>query len=484
MVQLNNLEGFDMVFGVSEDTINHQLTLLSALEVLPAKWQVSKGPISMNASLGIPQINLNTGDASSRKAQLLLPLLDGTLTYVKIKMDDNGNYIIDENGNIETEKISLDVSGWTVTLMINLSLAEIAQNDVANHVAIPDEVKQQLSNFTDDMFSIQHLFLNFEDANLIDSYDIINSDAKLKEDVDFINTMKTLLKAFISGLQGSNNPFILGFAVNDKKAPDSNATFVPTGVTYSVFSDAGHLQRSSINYLLQTENKDIPGAGYGVFKNNWVNDDNIQGKFVVSETLYMNQILVQISNSLKTDVNNFQFTSPNSASLTIPNNDGGYTNCIICPNINSNQLCANFNYTFNKEAYDKCGSDIGYVDGSITWTSSILYTFDSDNKISISVNNSDKNVQSEIHPNFLGEFEKVLADIADVIISAITLGFVNDVFNNMINDDWSLNIDNNLSTALEGIKSRLILPGGSELFFKDISFFDDGSLTVSTTYKN
>ena len=84
------------------------------------------------------------------------------------------------------------VDGWTVTFIVNMSLAEIAQADIQAHVAIPSEVREPLTSF--DPNDIQHLFLNFEDANLIDSYELDSGGHYDMNAPEVIGLFKNVLK--------------------------------------------------------------------------------------------------------------------------------------------------------------------------------------------------------------------------------------------------------------------------------------------------
>ena len=49
-----------------------------------------------------------------------------------------------------------------------ISVCRIAARHIAESRVVPKTVKDQLTRFSSDMYSIKHLFLNFQDANLID----------------------------------------------------------------------------------------------------------------------------------------------------------------------------------------------------------------------------------------------------------------------------------------------------------------------------
>jgi hypothetical protein len=478
MAQFNNLNGFDMVYAVTEQTINAQFKLLYAMEILPGEWKATlqNGLYVIDAQLGCPSVSLNTGDSSSRKALMTIPLTTASFTYASIGLDANGNPVV--------EKATKDISGSKLKLKINVSLAEIAATykDAAH---IPQSVKDQLQNFDDSMFNLQHLFLNLEDADLLDSFEFDTNGIVNTNQPELIRQVRSLLESFINTKKGSENPYILGYSVVNKRPDPVEPTWKPTGVTYSVYTDAAHLSRSSLNYLLETAGKPVPGSGAGIFNHNWVNSDEVQGSFVFSQELILTKLIESLARVLHMPSSVFKNNNANEFFANAPNDIGGITVCTVTPISNSNTIQVKFNNHYKKNMHDQAGSYIGYIDGEINWVSTIHYDVDSkNNSIKVSVTNSDPTTTKNDHPNALGKFERVLAIFADFIISIVTFGQVNDVFQNMIKTDWSANITSGLETGVKDLTTRIIMPAGSELMFKDTRFYSDGSLMLTTTIKN
>ena len=135
--------------------------------------------------------------------------------------------------------------------------------------------------------------------------------------------------------------------------------------------------------------------------------------------------------------------------------------------------------------YDRAGSDIGYVDGWINWVSTMTFTVDSKtHDINVSVTNSQPQTHKDDHPNALGQFEQVLAIFADFIITIFTFGQVQDLFEDMIKEDWTTNLSTNLGVAVQGVRTRIVLPAGSELIYKDVRFLSDGTMLLTTTIQD
>jgi hypothetical protein len=484
------LSGFDLVYAVTQHTINKQLQLLSVESVLPTEWTYNDPgkQYSIDAGLGIPVVNMVTGDSSSRKVQISFPLTGGTFNYLTIGFDKNQNLAIVPK--------TTNVTGWQLILTINLSLAEITAQAISDHKKIPQAVKEQLSAFTDDMYDIRHLFLNFEDADLVDSYQLVAPHDRPNPDLNdpnVIGQVKNLIQALLNNLKGSDNPFIFGYAVNDKPAnlsndpksqpPSSNADFKPTGTTYSVYPEPMNVDRSTINFLSVTKGREVPGAGYGIFTHNWVTANDVQGSFVIAQDLIMSKLLPALAKVMSANPSDFQ-SSGATLSLSNPNDVGGTISCTITPNAWSNSITAAFYSTFNREVYDRTGKDIGYVDGHLQWTTTIAFSFDRDDNLSVAVTNSPLLQQSQNHPNALGQFEQFLAVFADAILKAVSFGQAPSLFENLVNKDWSVNINADLSVIGSAIKNRLVLPAGSKFFFKDAIVSPEGHLIMTVTIKN
>ena len=54
----------------------------------------------------------------------------------------------------------------------------------------------------------------------------------------------------------------------------------------------------------------------------------------------------------------------------------------------------------------------------------------------------------------------------------------------MINNDWNVAIGTPFSADFAAMKSRIILPAGGEILFRDVSFYNEGSMLLTTTINN
>lgn len=481
LLTYQNLNGFDMVYAVSQQTINAQLQLLWAMDMLPTTWkaEAAEGLYSIDAELGCPVVDFNTGDSSSRTAKLTMPLTKASFHYAKIVIEDGKPTVV------QTTK---EINGSSLSFFVNMSLAELAST-YQNQDSIPDEVKRQLEQFDTSMFSIQHLFLNFEDANLLKSFDFQTNGAIPTDQPELTGQIRNLVEAFIDTIKGNDNPYIFGYYAVDKISEPSQATWQPTGCTYSIYSDAHFASRSSINYLLVTDHKTVPGSGAGMFQHNWVMSDQVEGSFVLSQALVMDPLLQSLANMLSIDKTQFSPTNNNqffvSFESRLDKNTKGKTTCTLVPLVGTKQMAVYFNIDYNTVMHDLAGSYIGYVDGTIKWTTTLTFEVDTiKSSVNVSAKNSEVITTKKDHPNALGKFEHALAVFADFIITVFTFGQVDDVFQDLIRKDWQKTINTGYSTQMNSMKARAILPGGSEIMFKDAQFYENGSMIVATTVKN
>src|SRR4051812_16644049 len=107
---MNLLNGFDLVYAVTQDTINKQLQLLWVESALPTAWVYSpkNKKYSINAPLGPATVDMNTGDSSSRKVHVTFPLTGGKMNYLYIGEDADGTPVIDTR--------SVDATGWSLSV--------------------------------------------------------------------------------------------------------------------------------------------------------------------------------------------------------------------------------------------------------------------------------------------------------------------------------------------------------------------------------
>jgi hypothetical protein len=285
-----DLQGYDMVVGITQETINYQLKELwkkgivhktlafdarAESTVKHIKQAVS---VSLHASLDHPTVEILEGSDNRRKLLFHLKMTSGSLTSSSFDAP-------------------LNFSNWEYVFTVDLDMQEIAHQAVQNHTLIPQEVKDHLNNFTDDMFTIRHLFMDFQDADLA-TYDKSRSRCPLPGDWgggdlaqkpgDFtLSLVQTALEGHFKSLAGDANPYILGYAVESKQASGVNLlpTLDPTSSTFSTNYNNTNQALSSLNFLVMTDNRPLPtDPKAGLFAQPTVPATGSDGRILVART--------------------------------------------------------------------------------------------------------------------------------------------------------------------------------------------------------
>lgn len=258
-----------MVVAIKQDVINFQLSHLHGMGLLPKKVDVvlAGGHGELHADLAAPTILLGLRD-SPRLARFVLRMPSGSFTHGQ-----------------ETFKFT----DWAFAFDVNLDLQKLEADQLKAHQAVPPEVKNHLTQFDPAMFTIQHLFLDFQDADLA-NYDpehsrLIKPNGSKLDDAQF-QQLKALLQEYFKDLKGTANPYILGYSVD--AGPTANASAIePTKSTFSTVRDPKVQGNSTLNFLLMTGHQEFPSdPSIGVFKDNWVSPDAEDGSMLIAPQIF------------------------------------------------------------------------------------------------------------------------------------------------------------------------------------------------------
>jgi hypothetical protein len=294
-----DLNGFDMVWGVTENTVNSQL-----------EWMFESGAISNHVKFGnlgndgvtidgliAPAVvNFNTGTA--KRARMFLTFASGTVTYW-------------EGFGPAAQQKQADLKDWKIALLVNLNLGALAgsirQSDT--QPGMSKETLAVLQNFRDSMFSINNIFLDMQNADLVD-FDAVSSSV-------FPNAGPAApllsqqfgagIRAWITDHRGGNNPYVLGYAVLKKGVDTTDPVLRATGASFSTqawkypggFAHTPLLDGlSTLNFLLVCDNRNIAGdartsgEAAGIFNSNLVAENDIDGSLVISRSVFTNKYIV------------------------------------------------------------------------------------------------------------------------------------------------------------------------------------------------
>ena len=296
----NDLGGFDMVWAITQNTVNSQLSWLQELDIIPKKVLVGNidddglviGGTGEDEAIMLATVDFDTGKPKS--AKLIINFESGNISFY------SG---FGKNATIKKQPIK----GWKLVFNVDVNIGQIAHEHIAGNTAVPKEIQDILTNFDSSMFSIQNIFLDFQNSDMA-NYDTIESI--IHTDNEFVKqNFATSIGAWISSKKGSDNPYILGYPVSRKgKTEKIPAILEPTGANLSTHSFQNgtkvptELEKglSTLNFLLVTQGRKITddpslyGPGAGVFNRNLVTDNNIDGKGIISKNTFFDQYLQKV----------------------------------------------------------------------------------------------------------------------------------------------------------------------------------------------
>lgn len=158
-------------------------------------------------------------------------------------------------------KYDLGTPSVTYAFRVNLGKVHITSNEKIVDMDEHGTVKQVTladKGISDADFTIESLFLDFENSNVTD-YDPGNS--KLTPDMKTNNLLQAALGNYFKNLKGTDNPYILGYGVTKRTIKEGEqAMFYPTGVSYSS-SFSNQDRASSFNFLMLTNHHPFPTSG-------------------------------------------------------------------------------------------------------------------------------------------------------------------------------------------------------------------------------
>lgn len=264
------LAGYDMVLALSENTINYQFQQLHKRNIIHKKWGVLGGKTADDKDIHIT--DQDTGFSKKIKDWIAIQK-----DIEKARKDNNWNEI----GKLMTRRDSDNLNftfGWDATLVapevrfikdntkevfleigfkkgklyyreeetkavtifdlkdavyaFKVPIGQLKVNKEQMVLDASESAKQVIreSGLSDDDFTIQSLFLNFENAN-ISNFDKSKSKLPTGSSEAFQNAISNYFNITVAG---SDNPYVLGYGINRKKIKASEkAMFQPTSLGFS-----------------------------------------------------------------------------------------------------------------------------------------------------------------------------------------------------------------------------------------------------------
>jgi hypothetical protein len=485
------LNGFHMVAAVTQATINYQFSQLFKQKVIHDTLDITMADtgIALKAKLAAPTVSLSLPDRQ-RSLLFMLNMPSGKFTYY-------------EGVGPRAKEKSVDFTDWVYAFTVDMDMQHLAQDAVKAGQAIPPIVKQHLSQFTDNMFTIRQLFIDFENADLA-SYDRTHSRMKFADGTPIspgqMTQFQQAIGNYFTSLKGTNNPYILGYSVDQHGGlPAGKATFSPTGSTFSTFDDPKAEDLNALNFLLMTQGAAFPSdANAGLFRQNWVTQGSYDGKFVIAKSLFVDRWLVPaIKQALGVDLKETtdsgwvfsrhtetKHTEPNSVTcmskltmvdghVTINDNrDSTLTINRAATDKIEIKLTGTFQYTYKNEftcvLYEWMSET-----ATVNWTATIDISTGNDGQIAAAVTFDLPPATKTTDGNWLGK-----GDIGLIPDNQITLNNIGSGFEGQMKT-----IVSNFRDSLSAVWARFILPAGEVFFFKNAQLDAERDLTVDISYK-
>lgn len=470
-----DLYGFDILCAITQATLKAQFGLLFTQGIIPTAWKVDTDSSSIEATLGLPSIELSAPNGAS-KANIKFAIRSGKFEYKKIK-------------NNQIQSNSVDISKMILSLTVNLDIAGIARNAIANSTAIPPSVKNILSSADFQSYDISHIFMDFENADLVAAYSFTYPDGTAPPDFndqDVIVEIDAAVRSLVASRKGTDNPYILGYAAATDATSAKDGDLVPTGSTFSVYADSKP-DRNTLNVLSVTGPYAVPTGQAIQLKQNFVDSDDMEGVLVISQDSLMRLILPPFARYLSKDVTDFK-RSGATLSLAGRNAQGGTTTVSIVPvpapakapvsppakppPPPPAKLVASFRASYTTDIKSS-GSKIGASAITATWNTTLQFGVANDG-LKIDVTSSTPAASHNDHLTFWGAFLKAFS-------AAYSNPFV-------IDKQWN---DTFASQALAqkvqlptDFKTTLIPPGAGKFFFKEPWFTPEGHLVLTLTVRN
>ena len=194
-----------------------------------------------------------------------------------------------------------DINGWKYGVVMNMNLAELENVDTQKGVKMPPDLKAQLSAFQNSMFTVNHLFMDFENTNLVrfdPSVTSVNGEGD-----EVMNAFVLLMVSYLKYIVANGNPYVLGYALStgdDTRYDDKNKVpddLKPVGTTYTMYKDPVHQELSNLNFVLATQGGNGPegiSGSPGVFDSNWIGaHEQCDAKMVYSHSRLIEAFILE-----------------------------------------------------------------------------------------------------------------------------------------------------------------------------------------------
>ncbi|MGV3525407.1 MAG: hypothetical protein ACO1RX_14345 [Candidatus Sericytochromatia bacterium] len=527
------LNGFDMISSLTQQTINAQFKNLWLINIIPNSWQISqKDPnyfednpeasqILNQALEGNPTTTWNglTTEQQDAFANALpalsafiappvVTLLDPSQTggYSRSKMtltfQENSQYLYIKTEGLHASIEMVPLEGWSVSFETDLSMVNITDPNALN---IPEEVKTQLAQFPSSIFTINGLFMLFNEITIDDTFTVIpppglDVNTQGTEAYQLENALQTIITSVTKAYNAdiNTNPFILGYQLR-QPAPGATPpapTYTPTDIRFSVYTTEQNPEVNNLNYLIMTDKNAAP-SGNNVPTSNLVTQqepsgDWNQGAFALAKDLICMSVGSGLAASMKNQSqlkSTLVFSCDNNLNYTakVNNTDGGTMTVQLLPQLNSARLQAAFKYTYDVKPMTLAPwtDATGYV----SWNVYFDFYIGTDNSLRANVSQSEPYAPDPELDGFIGDLTEFLDQFGGLaefllecipgvgVIIGITADLADLVLDELTQTDTPTIPDLVNSTAT--ISEQIILPTGDTYLYTNPFFDAQGHLHMA-----
>lgn len=527
-------QNYDMVVSIPVSTINAQLNHLVRLGVIRQQLMlvqtIENGNYRYEALDSASQIPMDAA-GNPKYAYVnseFLPAVaisDSGTSITFILNFQAGTACFWEGEGPLAQLQAFDMRGWSYGIDVDMDLATIAKDDIARNFAVPANVQDQLRQFSDEMFTVNSLFMDFESTDLL-RFNPTYSQAGTAGDVG-LQALTTFMQFYLTNLVKAGNPYVLGYSLTTTAAtkyPASEqipASLRPAGTTYTMYRDAAHPDISTLNFVLATQGGHgaINGSP-GNFDSNWIQpDEQIDAKIVYShavliEDLYLkpffdqlrqgiyDQIHSHIDVGIGRDYDAAKSATPTGFSYEIANDSSGddqYVNRFEASFATTPGATA-INLDGTLKFYKEHSRNLGLVTArasltaEVTWSGTITISVEKDaggvptlhTDREFPIVKSDHNTYMNDAAKGLDAFSNIFGDILNFLTKELSPGFFTTLFDALlaVPVPGIGNIGGALQNLGSSVGTVIVLPAGQVFFFKNPSADPEANLSLGLTYKS
>lgn len=420
---------------------------------------------------------------------------------------------------------AFDMSGWSYGIDVDMDLAAIAKDDIARNGSVPQNVQSQLRQFSDEMFTINSLFMDFESTDLL-RFNPTYSQAGTAGEVG-LQSLTTFMQFYLTNLVKAGNPYVLGYSLTTTATTKYSASqqipasLRPVGTTYTMYHDPAHPDISTLNFVLATQagHQRINGSP-GNFDSNWIQpDEQVDAKIIYShgvliENLYLEPFFTQLRQGIYDkirghievgigrDYDQAKSPTPTGFSYDIANDSSGddqYVNHFdtsFATTPGATAINLNGTLKFYKEHSKNLGVDTARASltADVTWTGTITISVEKDvNGVPTLHTDREFRIVKSDHSTYmndwakgLDEFSNIFGKILDFLTTGLSAGFFTTLFDALlaVPVPGIGNIGGALQNLGSSVGTVIVLPAGQVFFFKNPSADPAANLSIGLTYKS